>query len=152
MHDYRAFEPEHFILKCRQVPIHPGRCAAGMKPVNNVITPRSPIWFVPFASAVVRSRRSPCGSSHRPAHREERTRPYHLLSVRARANHSTSLALSHPHVQAPRFTRPFRYRCALLIVQGCHLEYSETASTTNVGTTSHPLTFITGGMRAQYRP
>ena len=31
MHDYRMFEPEHFILKCRQVPIYSGRCAAGRK-------------------------------------------------------------------------------------------------------------------------
>ena len=58
MHDCRVFEPEHFILKCRQVPIHPGRCAAinSMKPVIIPYNFRSPIWFLSFASAVVRSR------------------------------------------------------------------------------------------------
>ena len=38
MHDYRMFEPEHFILKCRQVPIYSGRCAAGMKRNYYIIT------------------------------------------------------------------------------------------------------------------
>ena len=44
MHDCRVFEPEHFILKCRQVPIYSGRCAAGMKRNYYIITLEVHVW------------------------------------------------------------------------------------------------------------
>jgi len=37
MHDYRMFEPEHFILKCRQVPVYVLRLVRGWEE-NMIIT------------------------------------------------------------------------------------------------------------------
>ena len=84
MHGYRVFEPEQFILKCRQVPMCRGRCTTDRN------LPKCTTTFY-LDDILVRSLQrnsevqGPRGSPHRPAHSKERTRPSHLPSVRARA-------------------------------------------------------------------